>query len=1046
MSPNNAKILKRNCMSTKFRNILALLMIFVSTAIFAQVQVSGVVKDDVGEPLAGVMVENANGVSVETNDAGQYTIEANAGEQLKFSSIGFDDKSVAVTGSTLDVQMSVPVEQIQVAKGQDVVVTAMGIRREEKSIGYAASKVGGDELVKTGGQSFVNSLEGKVAGIQVTTSSGAPGSPTRLVIRGGKSITNSNEPLYVIDGVPMSNNNDSNISGNSSNAEGISSPNRAADINPNDIENVTVLKGSAGAVLYGNRGSNGVIIITTKSGKGKEGKPVIEYSTQMAFDNALILPDYQTEYAQGSRGVYQEGGSRSFGPKITGQTVNSIAAGMAQGLSTALPITLKAYDPREDYFKTGVTVNHNLSIAQSVNKSNYYLSAGVSDQQSIIPNQGYKKYNFRFNGNTQFTDKFSAGVNASYARSKGDVPFAGQDGNNPIFSLFHMPVSWDLNGYGYQAPNGKQINFRGGSFDNPLWSVNKNFANTTSNRFIVGLNFGYQLKDWIKLSYRIGEDYMDDNRTIFKDIYSGSAPNGYLSYDNINRQELTSTIMANINKDITENLNLTVNLGQDYNQRKYNRLVVTGTELILPGVVNTNNIKTFDPGYHYESERTLFGVFSDLTLSYKKYLFLNLVGRNEWSSTLPKDNRSYFYPGASLSFIFSDAFDIDKKILSYGKVRFGIAKTARDAEPYQVVPTYSKADFGDGFTPGLSYPFNGLAGFTVDAVVNNPNLKPEFTTEYEFGIDLRFMRDRIGLDFTYFKNVNTDQIVPLDISNASGTSRAVINTGETNSKGIEVAFRTTPIKSENFRWDVDFNFSRIRTKVVDIYPGVDKIFLGGFSGNPAIYAVKGERYGSIIGSGYMRNDEGEILIDDDGYPVLTDGINLGNVEPDWTGGVTTSLSYKGFYASASLDTRQGGYIYNGTEELLDFYGVSAKTLSREEDYIMSGVNQTTGLINDVVVKRDQDWYALAPSTEDYVYKNNWVKLREISLGYSFKMEGIPYIRNIDFSIFGRNLYVWTKVPHIDPESSSFGTGNAQGASRFAFPTTRSFGFNLKVQF
>ncbi len=931
------------------------------------------------------------------------------------------------------------------AKTQDiegVVVTALGIKKAEKALGYAATKVNDEEFVRVNNQNFINSLSGKVAGLQVIASNGSPGAASNLVIRGGKSITNSNGPLYVIDGVPISNSND----GNSNTVTRIATPNRAADINPNDIEDVTVLKGSAGAVLYGNRGSNGVIVITTKSGKGS--RLNVEYNTQIGFDEALVLPDYQTVYAQGTNGVaYAEGTSRSYGPRITGQTVNSTAAGAAQGLTTAVPIQLKVYDPRKDFLRRGYFNSHNISASQAVGKSNYFISAGTSRQESIVPNQGFDKYNFRFNGNTQFTDKLNVGVNVSYNRSEGNVPFTGQDGNNPFFALFHVPVSWDLKGYGYQNPvNGRQINFRGGSFDNPLWSVYKNYALTKSDRFILSGNVNYQFNNWLKFNYRVGNDYLVDNRTLFRDIRTGGNPNGYLQYNDLSRQELTSTAMFTINKNISDKVNLTANIGHDYNQRKLSNTTLTGTALVLPGVENTGNIQTFDPGDRFISNRNLTAFFADVTLSFNNYLFLNLVGRNEWSSTLPKDNRSYFYPGANLSFIFSDALQINKNILSYGKVRVGAAKTARDADPYLVINTFEKANFADGFTPGITYPFNGLPGFTLNNVINNPNLKPEFTTEYEVGTDLRFLNDRIGLEFTYFSNKNTDQILPLEISNTTGATSQIINTGESTAKGIEAALRFTPIKTQDLRWDVSLNFSRIRTKVVDIYPGVERLYLGGFSGNPAIFAIKGERWGSIVGTGYARNANGQILVDDDGLPVWDEAVNLGHVEPDWTGGASTTINYKGFYASAALDIRQGGFMYNGTEELLDFYGVTKKTLHREEDFVFNGVNANTGLANTVVVKRNQNWYGNALPNEEYVYENNWVKLRELSLGYTFKLPGIDYIRSMDVGVFGRNLFLWTDIPHVDPESSSFGTGNAQGVSRFAFPTTKSFGVNLKVQF
>jgi len=926
---------------------------------------------------------------------------------------------------------------------EGVVVTAFGIKRKQKALGYATSTVNADEITRNPTPNIINSLAGKVAGLQVTASGGAPGQASRLTIRGGnKSLTNSNEPLYVIDGVPISNAND----GNANTVTGIASPNRAADINPNDVETITVLKGAAGAVLYGNRGSNGVILITTKSGKTKSGEPVIEYNSQIAFDDALVLPDYQTEFAQGNNGVtYSEGGSRSFGPRITGQTVNSAAAGAALGLGPQ-PIQLKVYDPRADFLKTGVTTNNNISLSSATEKYSMFVSLGNSKQSSIIPNQGFEKTNGRFNANYNFTDRLSAGVNFSYNNSSGDLPFTGQDGNNPIFALYHVPVSWNLNGYGYERPDGRQINFRGGSFDNPLWSANKNSALSDSKRYIFGTNFSYKASDWLKFDYRLGNDNLIDNRTIFRDIRTGGQPLGSLEFNDVVRNEITSILTATFNKKFADKFDATLLVGQDINTRTFRNSSIRGTELVLPGIRNTNNIKVFAPGFNEISKRNLIGVFGNLTLGYNDYLYLDVVARNEWSSTLPTENRSFFYPGASLSLIFSEALGLKGNTLNYGKIRAGASKTGRDAGVYLTQQTFSLADFGDGFTPGITFPFNGLAGYSTNNEIANAKLKPEFTTEYELGIETKMLNNRLSFDFSYFRNINDGGIIPLDISPATGAQNTIINSGITKAKGIELLVNATPLKTKDFSWDVSVNYSRIRSFVEQTYPGVDRIFLGGFSGNPAIFAVKGERYGSIIGSAYQRNAAGQILTDDDGYALFEDGKNLGHVEADWTGGITNTFTYKNVYFSAQIDTRQGGYIYSGTEELLDFYGVSQKTSHREEDYIFPGVNSTTGNPNNVVVKRDGVWYGSAYPNEEYVYENNWVKLREVSLGYTFNLKDKRYLKGLEVSLYGRNLMLWTDIPHIDPESSSFGTGNAQGVSRFAFPTTRTFGFNLRAQF
>ena len=1027
------------------RRSFTLFMVLLLTCAFAVAQrpITGRVVDAEGTPLAGVtIIVRESNATTQTDLQGNFTINANTGNTLIFSYLGRQKEQVLKDEQTLNISFGEQTQQLS-----EVVVTALGVRREKRGLGYSVEEVKGEQLNKANNQNVVNSLNGRVSGVQVISSGGAPGQASRIVIRGGaKSITGNNEPLFVIDGIPVSNANDG--SGTSTEVDGVGTPNRIADINPEDIESMSILKGSAAAVLYGNRGANGVVLITTKSGRGTRGVPVITFSSTVGFDNPLKLPDFQTIYSQGgSPSTYAEGGSRSFGPRIQGQNVFSRAVDDS--------IILKAYSPREDFLQTGSTVTNNLSLAQSKDNTSYFLSLGHSRQTSIVPNQDYNKASVRLNINNQFTRKLSAGVNLNYVRTWGDVPYLGQDGNNPFFALFNMPISWDVKGFGYQRANGTQINFRGGSFDNPLWTVNKTFFNTANDRVIGAINFGYEILPWMSLTYRFGLDQLNDDRKSFRDINTGSSPNGALFNDLINRQELTSTLLLNINRDITEDIGLTFTGGQDFNQSKLANYTQTGSDLVIAGVPHMSNVEAFDPDYEFRTKRRLMGVFGDLKVDYKNYLFLGITGRNEWSSTLPVQNQSFFYPGVNASFVFTDAFDINNSVISYGKIRAGYAKTARDPLPYQTVNTFVvpsntiAAGFGDGAVSSsapLSFPFNGIPGYTLNNVISNPNLQVETTSEFEVGAELRLLRDRINLDFSYFTNRNENGIIPVDISPASGATNVVVNSGLTTVKGIEVGLNLTPIKSTDFNWNTHITFSRIRSKVEETYPGVEQIYLGGFSGNPAIFAVKGQRYGSIIGTGYRRDEQGNILVDDDGFPLFQDGMNLGYIEPDWTAGLRNTFSYKNFSLDFLLDTRQGGYLYNGTEELLDFYGVSEKTASREEDFIFPGVKESNKQANDIVVKRDGTWWSFAQGNEEYVYENSWLRLREANLTYNLSLNNAKLLKSLSVGVYGRNLWLKTDVPHVDPESSSFGTNNGQGATRMAFPTLRSIGVNVRLVF
>ncbi len=1022
--------------------LLVIYLLIVSYGIIQaqQTEASGRIIDASGNPLYKVSVSEKgtnNGTSTDAN--GSFVLRLQKGGRLLISSIGFSPLELDAAGGLL-----ITLQSNQTALSE-VVVTALGIRREKKALGYSVTEIKGDQLTQSNNQNFVNSLNGRVAGLQVVSSGGAPGQGSRVIIRGGaKSIRGNNEPLFVIDGIPVSNSNDGNNS--YTEVEGAATPNRIADINPDDVETISVLKGSAASVLYGNRGANGVILITTKSGKGKNGKPVITFSNTVGFDNALKLPDFQKVYAQGN-GNYLEGGSRSFGPKIQGQQVFSNAKGEN--------IALTVHDPRKDFLETGINYNTNISVAQAKENSSYFISAGHSHASSIVPNQDYNKASIRLNVNNQVSSRLNLTINSNYLRTWGDVPYLGQDGNNPFFALFNMPVSWDIKGFGYQRDDGRQINFRGGAFDNPLWTVNKTFFNTTEDRLISAASLSYKAFSWMDISYRLGIDQLNDERKSFRDINTGSFPNGALANDQIRRQEITSTLFLTINKHFSKDVGFSFTGGQDYNQRKITEYTQTGTAIVIPGIAHMSNVAAFDPDYEFQSKRRMVGVFGDLKLDYRNFIFLGFAARNEWSSTLPVQNRSFFYPGANLSLVFTDLLKGGvRDILSYGKLRIGYAQTARDPEPYQVINTFvvpgdtPEAGFGDGFVAGsapLSFPFNGVAGYTASNILNNRNLKAEKTSELEAGAELRFLKDRISLDVTWFYNRNTNGIVPVDISPATGATNLVINSGLTRVKGIEASLTVIPVRTSSFKWEATMTFSRTRSKVVETFPGVAQVFLGGFGGNPAIYAVKGERYGSIIGTGYQKNDQGQVLVDADGFPLFADGVNLGYIEPDWTGGIRNNVTFKNFSLDFLIDTRQGGYIYNGTEELLDFYGVTKKTESREADFIFPGVKEADGKANDIVVKRDATWWSFAQGNEEYVYKNNWVRLREANLSYNLLLNK-KYLQSVTVGVYGRNLWLSTKVPHVDPESSSFGTNNGQGATRMAFPSLRSLGFNLKFIF
>ncbi|WP_224997623.1 SusC/RagA family TonB-linked outer membrane protein [Cesiribacter sp. SM1] len=1032
--------------------LLSFVLLGLITSAWAQRTVSGKVTAD-GEGLPGVAVRiKGTSQGTVTDMDGNYRLEVPGNNTvITFTFIGYADKEVTVGNrSVVDVVLSEDVETLS-----EVVVTAVGIEREQKALGYSVGSVSGEAISESRSTNVVNALSGKVAGVQVTSSGGGVGQGARVTLRGARSLTGNNEPLFVVDGIIISNANDGNSA--STNVTGVAQPNRAADINPEDIESISVLKGPAAAALYGIRAANGAIIITTKTGRGaaKRGELDIDFTSTYMVDEPLRLPDYQNTYAQGSQDfVYSNGTSRSFGPRIEGQMHTNV-------LGQEVP--MRVYDPRSQFLQTGSTAINNLSFAGGDEKSNFYLSLGAQNQESYLPGNYFDRYTARINAERR-TERFTAGINLNYIHSGGNTPFLGQSGSNPIFSLFHTPVSYDLAGYGYQREDGSQINFRGGSFDNPFWSANNTYYKNANDRVIGAVNLGYSFNDNLRLDYRLNTDVMNEESKSFYEVGTGGWQNGRIAYDDLRRQEINSDLILgydnNFGGDVFSFNGL---LGWNVNQRTYSYEGIAGTNFVVPGFENIDNTSSKEVPVETDERRRLMGVYGQVDLGYKNYLFLTLTGRNDWSSTLPVEERSFFYPSASLAFAFTDAFDFGGSAFNFGKLRLSAARTGNDAAPYSLSPLFSAAAFSDGFTDGIAFPVNGVPGYSANDILGNPNIKPETVTNYEAGVDLRFLDSRVTLDATYFYTKSTDLIFPVDITPTTGYTNYLANAGQLDSKGLEVALGLNPIRTSDFRWDVSLVWSRIRTEVVEIIEGVDQIYLGGFSGDPSIQAQVGQRYGIIRGTSYQRDPNGNILVDSDptsttyGFPLIGGTESLGHVEPDWTGGLRNSLNFKGIELDFLFDFRKGGYIWSGTSELLQFYGVAAVTEDRENPVIIDGVKNVGGsenpnyVPNDIAIfRRANYWDQVSNITEANVYENNWLKLRELNLSYSLPSSlfanRFGFVRGVKISLTGRNLALWTNVPDIDPEGSAFGTGNGQGASRFDLPSSRSVGGSIRVQF
>ncbi|MFD2248217.1 SusC/RagA family TonB-linked outer membrane protein [Pontibacter ruber] len=1038
--------------------------------------VTGTVTDAAtGEGLPGVAVlVQGTTVGTTTGADGAYTINVPEGSNtLSFRFIGYTTVTRNIdNASTIDVTMNVDTRQLE-----EVVVTAIGIEREQKALGYSVQQVGAEQIEKSTTPNLVNALNGKVAGVNIISASGAPGAPAKINIRGNTSIIGSNTPLFVIDGVPIDNS--SSFTGNPDNGAnnnllgGVAVSNRAVDINPDDVESVSVLKGPAATALYGIRAGNGAIVITTK--KGQKGKAVINYSTSYTLDRVNQLPELQRRYGQGSGGEFTGtfpgfNSVLSWGPlldtmRFDGQPylydVNGFL--VSQNDPTATEKRAIAYDNLDNFFETGHTWNNTLNLSGGTDKADYYVSLSHSTQNGVVPKSEFDRTSIRITGSTQLSEKLSTFGSANYIKSGGKRLQQGSNVSGVMLGLLRAPISFDLtngidddpadNPASYVLPDGRQRTYReGAGYDNPFWSINRNPFEDDVNRLIGYIGGEYKFTDWFSSTLRVGTDFYNDRRTGGLDIFSRAAPAGQTFEEQIFNRDFNTDLLLTFNRDFSEDLNTRLILGHNYFLSRFQRLFSQGSTLANPTFFDLSNAASI---IARENQRDIERVaaYADATISYKETYFLNLTGRNEWSSTLPSSDNSFFYPAVSFGFVFTEPLGLaDGTTLPFGKFRISYAVAGNDAPAYSLTTPYVRPAWGDGWTAGISFPFRGVPGYAIATQLGNPDLKAEKNKSFETGLDLRFFENRLGLDFTYYRNVSEDQIIPVAFSATSGFLTKVLNAGEIENKGVEVVLRGTPVQTDNFNWDAIVNFTRNRSEVVELIEGVESITLNGFT-RPTSRAVVGEPYGVLYGGKWARNEQGQILIGEDGFPFPADeeGI-IGDPNPDWTAGITNTLSYKGINLSFLFDIRKGGDIWNGTEGIMRFFGTSKATENRGELFVFEGVKED-GTPNTQQVVLDESWYTgqgggFGVVDEQFVEEASWVRLRELTLGYNLPsgwLEGSP-ISAVNVAFTGRNLWLDTDYSGIDPETNLTGASNGFGLEYFNMPNTRSYGLSLRVTF
>ncbi|MBS1933898.1 MAG: SusC/RagA family TonB-linked outer membrane protein [Bacteroidetes bacterium] len=1095
----------------KFKCLLTALGSFAIMTVFAQTrEVTGRVTDASGNAVPGASIKIRGvkaGASASADGIFKINVPANA--VLTVSGIGFETQELSIGNLTT---VSIILKQAT-STLNEVVVTALGIKREKRSLAYAVQTISNDEINKSGKGNAVAELDGKVSGLTVINSSGDPGSGTYFNLRGITSLTGNNQPLIVVDGIPIDNSINAfdptgqgfAASGANGNLTGgAQSTNRGVDLNPNDIESITALKGPAATALYGIQAASGAIIITTKKGAGIGKKLNISFNSSYTNDQENKLPGHQEVYAQGSGGVYYgpassaSGKRLSWGPAISTLSRDGIATpydpngSIVSNSSPNAKFAAKAYNPYT-FFQHGLTFNNNIALSSGTDKNGFRMSLGNLYQTGIIPKSKFDKTTFNISGQAELTKRLNVTGAINFIMSDNDKVQQGSNISGVMLGLLRTPPTFDNsnglsdpvnNPASYVLPSGQQRDYRGStSYDNPYWTVNRNPFTSNLNRAIGYGNMMYKLLDWMDVNYRLGGDVYTQSDKSAYDIYSGAFPAGAIYEIEYRNQQFNSNLSVNLHKEFSNDLTGSLILGQDYFTLYSNTRFTQGTGLVFPNFLDMSNATSYQSSEGTSKTRRM-AYYGQAELNFRQMIYLTLTGRRETSSTLPVQNHSFFYPSASLGWVFTELEGLKgNNILSFGKLRLSYAQVGKDA-PAQALQTYFKsASIVDGFTSGISFPFNSIPGYQLSsatAVIGNPDLKPETDRSYEAGLDLSFVKNRINLSATYYYQKSIDQILTVPIAYTTGFAAILRNAGTLRNSGVEISLNTTPLKLSNgLRWDVNVNWSMNKNKVLQLAPGVNTLFIAGFT-NGGVYAVAGQPYGEIYGTDYIRTtatkgSPSQLVIDDIagdagyGMPIVgTTSVPLANFTPKWIGSVLTTLSFKAFSIAAQLDVRHGGQMWNGTKGAMQYFGTSTSTLNRGQSTVFNGVlghpdgsgnivhyvgaNEVAGAGDPNTIQSSYSQYywqnigsSFVGPTSVSIEDGSFVRLKQISLSYDVPKKALgKYLHGLSLTIFANNPKLWTKYSGVDPETSLAGPANGQGIDYFNNPGTKSWGVRLNV--
>lgn len=1028
-----------------------------------------------GEPLIGVSVSiPGTTVGVNTDADGRFSlsrIPASA-KQVRFSFIGMETQTLAIKG-VMNVALK---SSDHVLNG--AVVTALGIKRSEKSLGYAASSVKAKDITEVRSADVVSALQGKMPGVTINNTSGDPGASTSVIVRGYSSLAGSNQPLFVIDGVPMVNNSSTSTDELNHNYD---FGNGANAINPDDVEEMTVLKGAAATALYGSRAANGVIMITTKKGKKREKGIGVTYNGGIQFANVARLPEMQNMYGQGASGEHVQIENGSWGPRFDGlERVWGNVYDNSQRVKSYKAIKNNI----RDFFETGVTFNNSVAFDGATDKSDFYVALSNINNNGVYPTRSdaYNKYTFTSNGSYKVNNKLTFSSSLSYSYQKNNFVSTGQR-LNPIFSLYNVPRDISITG---QKDLSNPFNNPGYYYTpynatNPYYILKNYLDNATTDKLWGKFQADYNIFDFLKFTYRVGLDYTNnkqrDGIPNMSALWTGT-PNweqnsdigsqtGWV-YTSDNRwTEIDQDFMLNFSKPINEDFNLNAVLGLNTNDVKRTFASQENTGLDLPTWFNTSNSgKTptiVDAQYH----KRLIGLYGQVEGSWKDMVYLTLTGRNDWSSTLPKDNRSYFYPGVTASFVFTELLPKDlKDIISFGKVRAAWGKTGNDASWYMTNTVYAQAAANASGWGTTSFPLSGVNAFSLSNVMGNDQLKPEMTTEMEFGLNMAFLRNRLSFDFSFYNRNTNNQTLSMSLDNATGFGSRNVNIGKIRNTGVEFQISGTPIKTRDWQWDLTWNIAHNKSKVVSLSEEIgDEVAIFGFTGGTSLYAIKGKPLGVYKDQKLERDPEGHIVVSaSTGLPVKEDKYTIcGDMNHKYTMGIGTTLRYKDFALTANMEIRQGGKMYTRTKGTTFFTGIAKQTIYNDRNpfIVPNSVNKVTaadGTVSYVENTTAMDYsYIQSYWADQYdcdasnLISRSFVKLRDVVLTWNVPAKWIDktFLTGASVSFFGRNLLMWTPSSNtfVDPESSSFGNDLAGQFGEYgANPSTRTYGFNIKLSF